>query len=114
MNESNNLPRHPSLEEVKTEKANNGWGFIGEEKLTEYAYSTEEDRFVDIPIQTESDIIKKYSESGKNDVELVLDLNTEKLQNDRLIWGQEQFNNMAKELALKDKQYLVFIRPKKD
>ena len=87
--------------------------YIGEEKLTENRLSVEKERFEEIPVQTESDIINKYSENGKYDVELVLDLNTEKLQNDRLIWGQEQFNNIAKELSTKDKQYLVFIKSKK-
>ncbi len=113
MNESDGLPRHPSLEEVLAEKANGGWKYIGEEKLTENRLSVEKERFEEIPVQTESDIINKYSENGKYDVELVLDLNTEKLQNDRLIWGQEQFNNIAKELSTKDKQYLVFIKSKK-
>jgi hypothetical protein len=100
-----------SFEKLRVEKAKDGWEYAGVEKITMTKFSPEA-KFDEILFQNETDIRKKYSNNGKYDVDLILDINTGKLQDFKKILTPDEFDKIIKNLKDEDKNYLVFIREK--
>ena len=111
-NKINQILEGTSFEKTLAEKAKDGWRYAEKEALTITKFSSEA-KFEEISVRSEADIIKKYSENGKYDVELVLDTNTQRIQDFRKILTPEEFEDLLKNLSDRDRNYFVFIRLKK-
>lgn len=99
------------FDKMLEEKAKSHWQYIGTEKLTETEF-VEGAKFEEITKQDEKKIKERYSQGGKYEVELILDMNTQKIRDMRRILTKEEFDKMIKELPDKDRNYLVFRRLK--
>ena len=99
------------FDKMLEEKAKAGWQYIGTEKLTETEF-VEGAKFEEITKQDEKKIKDRYSQGGKYEVDLVLDMNTQKIQDMKKILTKEEFDKVVADLADRDKNYLVFRRVK--
>jgi len=101
---------------IKAKEAE-GWVFVKTESLTETQFQKEDARFVEVPQQTEGFIKEKYlrifkaqNPSGNYEVDLVLNLDTDKLRKLREILNDDEYQKILENLKPEDKEYYVFVR----
>jgi len=93
-----------------------GWSLVGHETLTQTKFQ-QDARFLPETVQTEDDIKEKYLKAAlaedsdsEYEVDLVLDLNTDKLGRLREISEPEEFERIISELRDVDKAFHVYVR----
>ena len=107
------------FDRLKKDKEAQGWIIAGHESLTHTKFRSEDARFVEVPLQTEEEIIEKYLQMAKSqdpdsefEIELVLDENTDTLRRFREMESKEEYNKILENLRDKNKSFIVYIRKK--
>jgi DNA-binding MurR/RpiR family transcriptional regulator len=107
-----------SFDRLLEERNAEGWHYIDREGLTRTQFQ-QDARFVEVPYQTEEDIKNRYLQmakqkipQGEYEVDLVPDLNSDKLRRLKETVSEEEFQEITKNLRKEDRVYFVFLRKK--